>query len=279
MSTKNEKYPELNLNSLISIEEKFESLFSFLQINMVLCEIEGEYDLNPMKAEKYLVTKITVLKGNAPYIHSLTKEIRKTLIDSIDYYIENSETTLFDMVQTLKIIKDKCVLQSKINNIHNSMEYDPTRIIFLINGDSKPSPLYFDHLVFTPLAKKDLIDHFLVRFEFYNAMIEILGSKISELSEPPSFEKQPYKWTSENPHYEIAELLYALINKRIQIKDGEKGSKAKLVKNFYNLFGLDESTYHQKLQQVRKKKKKRSWLHELSEFIDDVQKSSNPTKN
>ena len=47
MSTKNEKYPELNLNSLISIEEKFESLFSFLQINMVLCEIEGEYDLIP----------------------------------------------------------------------------------------------------------------------------------------------------------------------------------------------------------------------------------------
>ncbi len=283
MNKKKPKLLGLNLSEFPGIEEKFEAVFNFLEIIGVSCELSDEQDPGSLNTEKVLVTQIVVTEGTPTYIQSLTQEIRKILIKSVDDFIYGEENVLYDMEQTLIKLKNRCILQSKVHDINNIMEYNADKIIFLTYHDP-PIRLYLEQLTFSLLASTNLTNHFYIRKEFYKAMTEILDSKISELSEPPYFTKQPYQWKSESelaasPLYEIAELLYALIKKRIKIRDGQKGSTAKLVKSFYNLFGYDDNTYHQKVQQMKNREDGKSWLQELPEYIIGIQNKDGNTKN
>lgn len=271
-------YAPLNLGPFFSFEDKLNTVIDWLDVLAVFCNLKFANDNHTPDIGKQIVLEIAVPGGRPGYIRSLLQETQLILKEELNDFINDNETDLYTITQTLKEAKEKCILQSRSNDINKTMGYDPGKIKFISFHGSHPSRLYFENLKFSKEAAEELSDHFTIRKEFYEVLVDIIDKKLADLNEIPPFTRQPYKWTSDNPQFEIAELLYALINTRIQIKEGESGSPAKLVKSFYNLFGYDDSTYHQKLQQINKRKAKGSWLQELPDFIDSVQKRVNRSK-
>jgi len=271
-------YAPLNLGPFLNFEEKLNAVIDWLDITVAFCKLKPATDTHTPDTGKRAVLEIAIPGGRPAYIRSLLQETIIILREELNVFINDTETDLFTITQTLKEAKEKCILQSRSNDIYKSLDFYPNKIKYIFFDGSHQSVLYIENLNFSKEAAEELSDHFTIRKEFYEVLVDIIDKKLADLNEIPPFTRQPYKWTSDNPHFEIAELLYALINTRIQIKEGETGSPAKLVKGFYNLFGYDDSTYHQKLQQIKKRKAKDSWLQELPDFIASVLKREDSSK-
>lgn len=271
-------YANLDLGLFQTFQEKLDAAIAHIEINTVFCKLKDGQIPEMSFFDHYEIIEILVPGGNPPYIQSILKKALKQLSDSIDDYVANYED-YFSIRITLERIKDKCIFLSKKNDIHKSFPYEVNEIKYLTIHDGHRYRLFFEQLRFIQLIREQLIDHYSIRKEFFEELTEMIDKKLAGHLEIPAFPRKPYKWQSKNPHLEIAELLLALSNTRIKIKDGEKGSQSKLAKEFYNLFGLDDGLYHQKLQQVRNRKGNQSWLHELPDFINSVKKKNEDSKN
>jgi hypothetical protein len=269
-------YAQLELKHFESFKEKLGALVAYVEIDTVFCRLPEEQQLSDLSFDKnYNLIEILVPVGQPSYVKLYFQETLKLLEDSLDEYLQSEIENHYSINKTLEEAKELCIHLSKKNDVNKSLPYHENEIKFLtIEKNGKWFRLFTRQIKFEKQVQDELLDHFSIRKEFYQELVELISKKILVHMDLSTYPQKPYKWVSDNPHLEIAELLHALIQKRIQIKKDEKGSFAKLVKEFYNLFGLDDASFHQKLQIIRQRKQQSSWLQELPDFIGAIQKRS-----
>ena len=270
----------LMLGNFETFKEKFNAVIISSAIETVFCRLPDEQLANLSIDEPYNLNEILVPGGKPSGIKSIFQEYLKYLEISLDEYLNSEADGYYSINEMLVETRNLCIALLKKNDISRSLSYHENEIKFLtIDSSGNWLRLYIGQIIMDKTVEDELLDHFSIRQEFYHELIEIIDKKIVSHLYIPSFPQKPYRWKSENPHLEIAELLYALLQKRIEIKEGEKGSYAKFVKEFYNLFGLDDGPYHQKLQIIRKRDQKISWLQELPDYINSLPKKTAISKN
>jgi len=253
---------------LPDFNEKLKVISSFLDINTIYCAVDlksaEEFLKNPGK--KYAVQEIVVPGGPPAFIQNLLQDWNEELKEAIEKLVAEED---FDAIQSkLNSAKEEIQLRQKLNNSNNTFSFK--RIFFEVLLDGCSFTLPPQVLEFQEKDRQKIIENFQLINEFYLEIIELINTHLQDHLDKPSFEKKPFKWNSENPHLEIAELGQALLNCRIELQEGKGGSPAKFIKSLYNLFGYDSSLYHAKLQQIRARTEQPSWLHELAKNIESL---------
>lgn len=247
-------YAPLDLEAFPTLLEKFEVINTYLELTAFFCLLDKRVSANGWDG-KYTTIEVTTPLGSAasikPLLNDFLNELQKNAVD----YLQNNEDDFYSIKKSFESIIAKCSALVKKHDLENSLQYNEYDIPFIEASEAHPWQKHFpSQLRFDKNVRIDIEDHYNLRNEFYQEVKEYMESKLLEHDEKPAFPDKPYKWNGENAHLEIAELLYALLQRRITIKSDQKGSHAKLVKEFYNLFSLDDSLYHSKLQQVRKRR-------------------------
>ena len=272
-------YAPLHLETFPTFFEKFDAINLYLEMIAFFCHLaETEVSEKPLEG-KYTVVDILTPLGSASSLKPLLRDYLPLLQEAASDYLSSEEDDYYSIKQNLEELREKCSMLVKKHDIQKIFPYNEYEITYIaILPGHKLKKLYIHQLIFEPNSRIKIEDHYAIRTEFYQELKELIEKKLVEHLEMPSYPNKPYEWRGENPHLEIAELLHALIGCRIAIKEDEKGSPAKFVKEFYNLFGLDDGPYHSKLQQIRNRKNKKSWLNELPEFINSLRERNQTTK-
>jgi hypothetical protein len=270
-------YAPINLNDFSSVKEKLDATIAYIEINTIFCQLQDGQTPDVLSPVNYNVVDMLVPGGNPVHIKSILLDVLTILAGSLEEYVYNYEDH-YEIGKTLEVLKDKCISLSKKNDVYKSLPYKENKITWFAVYKGGRYQLFFRQLILDETVRNEFSDHFSIRKEFFDEMIEMIDKKLLEHLEIPTYPKTPYKWESENPHLEIAELLHAIMQIRVKIKEGEKGSNSKLAKEFYNLFGLDDGLFHSKLQQIRKRQNKKSWLQELPDYINSLQDNVESSK-
>lgn len=260
-------YAPLDINQFETLEEKLEMVISFFGIKTIFCEVREEEIRAHFPSNRYEVVDVLVPGGEPAYIKSKMMGFSRLLDAAFDDHVKNEEDH-YTIRKTLENAMDRCQRLSKENDVTRSLSGYVNEIIFLTRVGDHWTRVNYGELNFDANVRNRLTEQFALRKEFYTEMIEIIDRHLARHLEVLPYPRKPYKWSSNNPHLEIAELLEALIQTRIKVETGYAGSISKLVKEFYNLFGLDEGQYHQRLQTIRKRQKKVSWIRELVEYTE-----------
>jgi len=259
--------PDLKL--LLGFEQKLEAAIKFISIETVYCQLRNDegLTLRNFMNRPLLVSDIAIsARANISLIKPLLRAWIELLTQDLDHLLMNGDN-YSEIVSNLKTSKEMCLTGMKEYDSENRLMLTD-QLNFRIPLENQWEITSFGFLTFDRGAAIDLNEHFDLKRDFFSEIVELIDKKIAEHADIPSYPKQPYKWNSEHPHLEIAELVLALINTRLKFNAGKGGSHPKFGKQFYNLFGLDDGPYHSRLQTIRERQDKTSWMHELTDYIE-----------
>jgi hypothetical protein len=261
-------HDRLDFSKFELFHEKFDSFVEYLKIRTVFCGVTNPQDIDvnkPPHERGYLyVNAMRIRGGNTADIKFIVSEAIPLLTGHLRKFVKEHED-YDEITDILKICIDTCKEQYKEADPENLLRFG--RIGFKVLSNSNWYSESFDHLRFEPQPAGELLDHFKLRRDVYTEFRELLEQELAWHLEMEDDTTSPYSWDSENAELEIAEILYAIKMKRLKI-NFELGSYAKFTHAFYRLFGLTNKRHDQKLQQIRNRAKKKTFLNEFVEFLD-----------
>lgn len=255
------------LTTMHGVKDKFHSISHYLSIDRIECKLERVEGFKiPLDFDqRFLVVDLHGPRDN--HTRPLLKEYTKILREAINDYT-SGDADYDDIKNTLENLKTNCEKLASENDMGNELRYKGDFKWYVnLNGENYEVPGY--HLDFSPIVLEQLSIHLNLRRNFYAEILAIINHELILHATKQTFKKSPYTWNSEHAELEIAELLSVLhyTMKRIQFNKEEGGSFPKFRKIFYELFGLSDSQYSKKINQVQKRKKGEHFVTEMANTI------------
>ncbi len=263
MEQKDITKPVPYLNEYQGLEEKMEAISQFLKIKDVYCVASDLTDFTYPPTPGKLVPISEILGPKPSYIRSLANDWIDILREELDEFAfsESSYDEITELLQKLQFI---CLEQSAFNDMSNELKFEGN-LIFYIQNNHEYSPLPFNAVRLDVTVNEELFSHYNIRKSFFEEFHQNITKALDEHLKPNK-EKSPAVWVSENASLEIAEFLESLkYSDRLQLNV----SYAKFCKEFYALFGYSSKNHNQKLQQIRNRINRPSYLHQLAEKIEE----------
>lgn len=256
-----------NLDEFKSPEEKLKAIIAYLEISHIYCQVENSWDQKiPPDAETFLqVDNILIPGGQTSYIHSVLNEwLDRLKLDLNDLIHEDlGYETISEQLNRIKII---CTDALKSNDSSNRLKFPVLDFLVQIDENWKSIPQY--HLKLSQQVLEEIYEHLELRKTFFREILDHADILITEHQKATDLEKRPYTWDSEKAKSEIAELVHAIKHLRLKLNPDAGASDSKFRRDFYKLFGIEDTQHHQKLSDIRKKEAHHSLLHEFVEFLE-----------
>ena len=263
--------PRPDLTKYTSLSDKFEAVIQFLSMDKVLCVIPNdeiaEFNGFPAPDQKFRVVDLNGPRTS--YIKSLTNEWLRIFTDEAGKLLL-SEINYNDITEQLISLKSQSLELHKKLNANYDLKFEETfRYYSRYKEHLYNIPLV--HLHFDDVVYDELLRHFNLRSQFFWEMQEIMEENLKLHLTPRINNTRPYTWDSPHGELELSELLYTLliVANRIKINDKEGGSFAKLKRELFGLFSLNEKDYNKKVAQIQSRKKDPPFIGQLSEQLNE----------